>query len=96
VKNSSVALVSEGIYPADLEVLQTLAIETSLTVQTYKIDTKTGRIDLKDLELKLKSTQGICAVAFPQINSLGIILNNIFGSFQIASFASAYVGNTIQ
>lgn len=73
VKNSSVAFVSEGIYPADLEVLQTMAIETSLTVQTYKINTKTGRIDLKDLEAKLKNTQGVCAVAFPQINSLGIL-----------------------
>ncbi len=92
VKNSSVALVSEGIYPADLEVLQTMAIETGLTIQTYKVDTTTGRIDLKDLEGKLKNTQGICAVAFPQINSLGIIedvdaLADLTRAHQIKSIA---------
>jgi glycine dehydrogenase len=92
VKSSSVALVSEGIYPADLEVLQTLAIETGLTIKTYKIDAATGRIDLDHLKTQLTTIQGVCAVAFPQINSLGILedvdaLSDLIHAHQVKSIA---------
>lgn len=68
-RKSQTVIVSEGIYPGDWEVLNTLAEETELEIISCPLNTK-GTIDLQKLEGLLKD-QAIAAVAYPQINSIG-------------------------
>ena len=69
VKNSTTVIVAETLYPGDLEVLDTHAIETNLKIQRAPVSSTTGTLDLAALEKML--VPGVAAVAFPQINCLG-------------------------
>ena len=67
-------LVFEGIYPGDLEVLNTLNVETDLEIETLSLDPSSGTTSLSALKEKLDQWDGeLAAVAFPQVNSLGNI-----------------------
>lgn len=68
------AWIFEGIYPGDMEVLNTQVAHTDMTFQTIAMDGQTGLTLLKTLEDKLKATgEAPAVIAFPQINSLGNI-----------------------
>ncbi len=72
VKNTNVALVSEAIYPGDLEVLQTLSLETPLKIVTIPVDKKSGITDIEACQ-KLIDLHGksIACLVFPQVNNFG-------------------------
>ncbi|MBY0516265.1 MAG: aminomethyl-transferring glycine dehydrogenase subunit GcvPB [Bacteriovoracaceae bacterium] len=71
VKGSTTALVSDALYPGDLEVLETQAKETGLTIRRVPLDPETGRTSLTQLKSILSTSTGICGLAFAQINTLG-------------------------
>lgn len=78
VKKSNTAIVSEGLYPGDIEVLKTLAEQTSLNIVTVPLCQKTGRTNLEELNKTIKSIESnpelsLAALAFPQVNCLGHI-----------------------
>jgi glycine dehydrogenase len=72
IKNSTTVLVSSALYPGDLEVLDTHAVDTSLKIKRVPIDIKTGRTDIIALK-KLIAEGSVAAVAFAQVNTLGVI-----------------------
>lgn len=72
VKNSSIALVSEGIFPNDIEVVKTHAEHTPMTIVTVPL--KNGRTDMDALNKLIEEHAGkVAAVAFPQVNNLGVL-----------------------
>ena len=74
VKNTTVALIPEGIFPQDLEVLVTLAKETELQLITVSTDSKTGTISFEELKkIHEKYNATVAALVIPQINSLGLM-----------------------
>ncbi|NOT78091.1 MAG: aminomethyl-transferring glycine dehydrogenase subunit GcvPB [Bacteriovoracaceae bacterium] len=72
VKNTNVALVCESLYPGDIEVLKTQALETGLEIHTVPTDKLTGFTDV-DLVKKMALELGtkLCAIVFPQVNNYG-------------------------
>ncbi|MFP5459064.1 MAG: aminomethyl-transferring glycine dehydrogenase subunit GcvPB, partial [Bacteriovoracia bacterium] len=71
VKNTATVLVSEAIYPGDLEVLDTQAKETSLKIERIPLDAKTGQTNLEALKKMLEGRSDIAGIAYPQLNTLG-------------------------
>lgn len=73
-RGSTHLLISEGIYPGDLEVLKTSQAETKMEIVTFKLNPQTGTIDLNDLKEKINQYQSTLAgIAFPQVNTLGLL-----------------------
>ena len=72
VKNTNTVLVCESLYPSDIEVLKTQAIETNLTIITIPVDPITGITDI-ELARKMALDLGdkLAAIAFPQVNNFG-------------------------
>lgn len=73
VKEATTVLVSNTLYPGDLEVLETLAQETELKLIRVPVSSQTGRIDMDALKRLLNTTPQLAALAFPQVNNLGNI-----------------------
>ncbi|MCF8059786.1 MAG: aminomethyl-transferring glycine dehydrogenase subunit GcvPB [Bacteriovoracaceae bacterium] len=71
-RNTRKVIVSEGIYPGDIEVLNTLAQETDLEIIYIPLD-EHGLVDEEKLMTAI--TDDVAAVAIPQINSLGKLEN---------------------
>lgn len=72
VKNSHVALVADTMYPQDVEVLKTLALETGLQIITIATDKKTGLIDTTHAEELLQTYKGkVACMVYPQVNNFG-------------------------
>ncbi len=68
-------LVSHTLYPQDLEVLFTLAQNTSLKLVTVPAN-KNGVIDLGSLNILTQEHQNdLAGFAFPQVNCLGLLEN---------------------
>lgn len=72
VKNSNTALVCESIFPKDIEVLKTHAIETNVNIITIPVDKKTGLTDIDELK-KLLAHHGsnVACIVYPQVNNFG-------------------------
>ena len=71
-RKGDVALVSETLYPGDIEVLYTQAEHTDLTIITFKVDPNTGQIDLAYLKnLITKYGENAACIVFPQVNNFG-------------------------
>jgi glycine dehydrogenase len=76
VRGSDTVILSEGLYPGDIEVVNTLAAGTRLNAVTVNLDPDTGRTDLKALkEAADKAGSKLAAIIFPQVNCLGNIEN---------------------
>jgi len=72
VKGSKVALVCESIYPGDLEVLKTLAAETTLTIVTIPTDDILGTTNLSlARQMAKKIGSELACIVFPQVNNFG-------------------------
>jgi glycine dehydrogenase len=73
-KKSKKILISEGIYPGDMEVLKTLAKETNLEILTLPLDCETGLTDSKiALKTIKESIEDLAGFAFCQINQNGLL-----------------------
>ncbi|MDD0852808.1 aminomethyl-transferring glycine dehydrogenase subunit GcvPB [Halobacteriovorax sp. GB3] len=73
VRKTDTVFVSEGVYPGDLEVVQTLSKETSMNIVTIAVNDQ-GTVDLNDLKEKLETYKGrVGSFAFCQVNNLGIL-----------------------
>lgn len=72
-KNANTVIVAESLYSGDLQVLDTHAKETGLIIKRAPLDATTGTLDLAKLEAMI--VDGVAAVAFPQLNSLGNMEN---------------------
>ncbi len=74
LKKKNTVIVSEGIYPSDKEVLDTLSKQTSLNIVYAPIDKKSGLTDIDALSSLIdKYKDDLCALAFNQINGLGLL-----------------------
>jgi len=73
VKDSTTAIISSALYPGDIEVVETLCQETNIKLIKIPIDPETGLTSLTELKKVLNTTPNLCAMAFPLINSLGLI-----------------------
>ena len=72
VKNTNTALVCESIYPGDIEVLKTHALETGLKIITIPTDPETGITNIEIArKLALEIGSNLSAIAFPQVNNFG-------------------------
>lgn len=73
-RQADTALVSEGIYPGDREVLETLVADTAIKIDWLPLDPKTGRTCLQTLQEKAAALgPRLATVAFPQTNNLGLL-----------------------
>jgi len=88
-----IALISEGIFPNDLEVCETLISNTRYKLIKIPLNPISGQINKEILlELIQKYKKEISSITFPQINSVGIIenvnlLTDITKEFNIKSIA---------
>jgi glycine dehydrogenase len=71
VKNSTTVIVANTLYPNDMEVIETNALETDLKIVKAPVNPQTGRLDIEALKRLLNTTPQVAAVAFPQVNNLG-------------------------
>jgi glycine dehydrogenase len=71
VKDSTTIIVAGTLYPGDLEVLDTQAIETGMKILRAPVNPQTGKLDIEGLKRLLNTTPLVAAVAFPQVNNLG-------------------------
>ncbi|MFA6238424.1 MAG: aminomethyl-transferring glycine dehydrogenase subunit GcvPB [Bacteriovorax sp.] len=72
VKNSHTALVCESIYPGDIEVLKTNAVETGTKIITIPTDPETGITNIETAKKMAREIGAdLCAVVFPQVNNFG-------------------------
>lgn len=73
-KKADTVLVAGNLYPGDLEVLETLIAETDIQVEYIMPEPGTGRLDPAKVQAKAESLgECLAAVAFPQVNNLGLL-----------------------
>lgn len=73
-KKADTALVAGNLYPGDLEVLETLIEETDIKVEYFQPDPATGRLNVTAVQARAHELgQSLAAVAFPQVNNLGLL-----------------------
>lgn len=73
VKDSTTIIVSNTLYPGDIEVLETHALETEMKIIKAPVNAQSGKIDMEALKKLLNTTPQVAAVCFPQVNNLGNI-----------------------
>ncbi|WP_127716238.1 aminomethyl-transferring glycine dehydrogenase subunit GcvPB [Halobacteriovorax sp. HLS] len=74
VKKSSKVIISEGIYPGDMEVLKTLARETALELVTIPLDQETGITNIETAKKIIEENkEGLAGFAFCQVNQFGLL-----------------------
>ena len=69
-------LLPETIYNGKLEVIKSYLAGIHVKLLFYKVDSKTGHIDLADIQAKVNDST--CAIVCEQPNGLGIIDENVF------------------
>jgi glycine dehydrogenase len=73
-RGKSVAIVPDTLYPGDLEVLETLAVDTSVQLMRVPVDLVTGQIDLAALTAAAGAAgSALAAIVFPHVNTFGLI-----------------------
>ncbi|NDV62000.1 aminomethyl-transferring glycine dehydrogenase subunit GcvPB [Puniceicoccales bacterium CK1056] len=67
-------IISEGIYPGDREVIETLLPGTGIQVKWVPLDRATGRTDLSLMRAALEEgAEAVAGIVFPQVNCLGLL-----------------------
>mgnify|MGYP006426552145 CR=1 FL=1 len=75
-RNADTVLVASTIHAADMEVLSTLTADNDAQIEYVPFDPETGLIEPATLANKIKEMgERIAAVAFPQVNHLGLLEN---------------------
>ncbi len=73
-RDKTIALVSETLYPGDLEVLETQAAGTEIELIRVPADPETGCICLEALKLAaVELADRLATIVFPQVNTFGLI-----------------------
>jgi len=73
-RKADTVLVAGNLYPGDLQVLETLIAETEINVEYIAADSATGRLDAAAVQAKTEALgNSLAAVAFPQVNHLGLL-----------------------
>ncbi|KAF0095692.1 MAG: glycine dehydrogenase [Puniceicoccaceae bacterium 5H] len=73
-RKADVAIVCDGLYPADLEVVDTLIADTDNSIERVPLDPETGRISLEAVREKAEELgPRLGAIVFPQVNTLGLL-----------------------
>ncbi len=74
LRDKSVAMIPETLYPGDLEVLETLALDTEVELIRVPANQQTGCIDHEALSDKVAEVgDRLAAIVFPQVNTFGLI-----------------------
>ena len=92
VKNTNTIVVAGNLYPGDIEVLETLRLETEMKIVYAPIDASTGKLNHQQIEKLLSETTGVAALVYSQVNNLGIIedvdaLTNLAHSHNVKAIA---------
>jgi glycine dehydrogenase len=73
-RKADTIIISEGIYPGDREVIETLLPGTGIEVIWIPLDPRTGRTDPVRMREALEAgADRVAGLIFPQINSLGLL-----------------------
>jgi len=73
-RKAGTALVAGNLFPGDLEVLETLIPETGIKIEYIPANPKTGLLDPATVKARaVELGDNVAAVAFPQINNLGLL-----------------------
>lgn len=73
-KGANRVLVAGSLYPGDLAVLETHAVETDLELEVLPISNHSGRLDREAVVRALAAGSGaVAAIAFPQVNCFGLL-----------------------
>jgi glycine dehydrogenase len=73
-RGKTVAIIPETLYPGDLEVLDTLAVDTDLELVRVPVNPSSGLIDLESLKAAAeKAGERLAAIVFPQVNTFGLL-----------------------
>lgn len=73
-RNADTLLLSEGLFPADREVIETLLPGTGIEVCWIRLDPRSGRTDLAAVEEAIAARgTGIAGLVFHQVNALGLM-----------------------
>jgi glycine dehydrogenase len=73
-KGGTIALVADGLLPADRAVVATLAAGTDIEVRGFPLDPATGLTSVDGLLQAIAAAgDGLAAVVFPQVNALGLL-----------------------
>ncbi len=75
-RKTNTVIVAENIYPGDIKVINTQAIETNLNIVYAPVDKNTGLIDQVKLAALIEEhREHLAAVAYPQVSTFGNIEN---------------------
>ncbi|MGA1205089.1 MAG: aminomethyl-transferring glycine dehydrogenase subunit GcvPB [Opitutales bacterium] len=73
-RKGETVLLSEGIYPGDREVVETLLPGTGIRVEWIPLDPASGRTDVQRARELIKQLgETFAGLIFPQVNSLGLL-----------------------
>jgi glycine dehydrogenase len=73
-RKADTILLSEGLYPGDREVIETLLPGTGIHAHWIPLNLQNGQTDIKAMEAALEELgEAVAGIVFPQINSLGIL-----------------------
>jgi len=92
-RKSSTVVLSEGIYPGDREVIETLLPGTGLEVEWVALNPETGLTDPASMASSLENLGPKAAgVVFPQVNHMGLLedvdgLTDLAASHKVESIA---------
>ncbi len=92
-RKTNTVIVSNSIFAADIEVINTMASDTDLNIVYCPINESTGLIDLDQLKaLATDAGSNLAAIAFPQTNTFGLLedvdtLTNFAESIGVKSIA---------
>lgn len=73
-RKADTALILEGLYPGDIEVLRTLTADTDIRLEFVPLDTAAGLTDMGALASRIKELgEHLACVVYPQVNHLGLL-----------------------
>ena len=73
-RQSDTVIVSDGIYPGDKEVIETLIQDTKINVKWITLDSETGRTPLDKIQSTAKELGNrLAGVIFPHVNHHGLV-----------------------
>ncbi len=87
-RNADTILLPDALYPADIEVVETIARHTPLKIRRIPLDPHTGRIDLQNLRNVAEELgEQLAGIVAPQVNCLGL-LEDVDAIAEVADQAS--------
>ncbi len=73
-RKADTVIVSEGIYPGDREVVETLLPGTGINIEWLPLDAGTGTTDIETArEMVDRTGSSLAGIVFPQVNSMGLL-----------------------